>query len=119
MGGRLNFLILIAGAIFSTLPARAETWPARPIRFIVPFAPGGGGDVVGRIIGPRMSEQLGKPLVIDNRAGEAAHSVASWQQRPRPMAIRCCSATSGRSPSGPRCIQNSPTIQCATLHRSR
>ena len=50
-------------------PALAETWPTRPIRFIVPFAPGGGGDVVGRIIGQRMSEQLGKPLVIDNRAG--------------------------------------------------
>jgi tripartite-type tricarboxylate transporter receptor subunit TctC len=49
--------------------AFAETWPARPIRFLVPFAPGGGGDVVGRIIGQRMSEQLGKPLVIDNRAG--------------------------------------------------
>ena len=50
-------------------PALAETWPTRPIRFIVPFAPGGGGDVVGRIIGQRMSDQLGKPLVIDNRAG--------------------------------------------------
>jgi len=50
-------------------PALAETWPTRPIRFIVPFAPGGGGDVVGRIIGQRMSEQFGKPLVIDNRAG--------------------------------------------------
>jgi tripartite-type tricarboxylate transporter receptor subunit TctC len=56
-------------AICLALPALAETWPTRPIRFIVPFAPGGGGDVVGRIIGQRMSEQLGKPLVIDNRAG--------------------------------------------------
>ena len=60
-------LIIVAASVVS--PAIAETWPTRPIRFIVPFAPGGGGDVVGRIIGQRMSEQLGKPLVIDNRAG--------------------------------------------------
>ena len=56
-------------AICLALPAHAETWPTRPIRFIVPFAPGGGGDVVGRIIGQRLSEQLGKPLIIDNRGG--------------------------------------------------
>ena len=60
-------LIIVAASVVS--PAIAETWPTRPIRFIVPFAPGGGGDVVGRIIGQRMSEQLGKPLIIDNRAG--------------------------------------------------
>jgi len=62
-------LLLVALAMANVYPALAETWPTRPIRFIVPFAPGGGGDVVGRIIGQRMSEQLGKPLVIDNRAG--------------------------------------------------
>src|SRR6478609_9601797 len=67
--GRLKHFLLITVAASVVSPAIAETWPTRPIRFIVPFAPGGGGDVVGRIIGQRMSEQLGKPLVIDNRAG--------------------------------------------------
>jgi len=62
-------LLWVALAMANVYPALAETWPTRPIRFIVPFAPGGGGDVVGRIIGQRMSDQLGKPLVIDNRAG--------------------------------------------------
>ncbi len=65
----MKHFLLITVAAFVVSPAIAETWPTRPIRFIVPFAPGGGGDVVGRIIGQRMSEQLGKPLVIDNRAG--------------------------------------------------
>jgi tripartite-type tricarboxylate transporter receptor subunit TctC len=65
----LKHFLLITVAAFVISPAIAETWPTRPIRFIVPFAPGGGGDVVGRIIGQRMSEQLGKPLIIDNRAG--------------------------------------------------
>ena len=65
----MKHFLLITVAAFVISPAIAETWPTRPIRFIVPFAPGGGGDVVGRIIGQRMSEQLGKPLIIDNRAG--------------------------------------------------
>ena len=65
----MKHFLLITVAAFVISPAIAETWPTRPIRFIVPFAPGGGGDVVGRIIGQRMSEQFGKPLVIDNRAG--------------------------------------------------
>jgi tripartite-type tricarboxylate transporter receptor subunit TctC len=48
------------------LPAQA-TFPAKPIRVIVPFAPGGGSDVVARTIGPRLSERIGQPVVIDNR----------------------------------------------------
>ena len=62
-------LLLIVCSIAFAAPVFAQSWPARPIRFIVPFAPGGGGDVVGRIVAQRMSEQLGKPLVIDNRGG--------------------------------------------------
>lgn len=69
MRWRLKHFLLIIAAASVVSPALAETWPTRPIRFIVPFAPGGGGDVVGRIIGQRLGEQLGKPLIIDNRGG--------------------------------------------------
>jgi tripartite-type tricarboxylate transporter receptor subunit TctC len=61
--------LFIACVLIFASPALAETWPARPIRMIVPFAPGGGGDVVGRTIAQRLSERLGKPIVIDNRGG--------------------------------------------------
>src|SRR4051812_12379379 len=47
----------------------AQTWPARPIRMIVPYAPGGSTDVVMRIIAPRMSEILGQQVVVENRPG--------------------------------------------------
>src|SRR4051812_49352760 len=47
----------------------AQTWPARPIRMIVPYAPGGSTDVVMRIIAPRMSELLGQQVVVENRPG--------------------------------------------------
>jgi tripartite-type tricarboxylate transporter receptor subunit TctC len=49
--------------------AEAQTYPAKPIRFIVSFPPGGSTDVVARAISPRMSERLGQPIVVENRAG--------------------------------------------------
>src|SRR5215207_923113 len=47
----------------------AQAWPAKPIRMIVPYAPGGSTDVVMRIIAPRMSETLGQQVVVENRPG--------------------------------------------------
>lgn len=49
--------------------AQAQDWPNKPIRFVVPFAPGGATDVVARIIGERLSTRLGQPVAIDNRPG--------------------------------------------------
>jgi tripartite-type tricarboxylate transporter receptor subunit TctC len=50
-------------------PAWGQAWPTKPIRIIVPYAPGGTTDIVGRRIGQRMSELLGQPVVVENRAG--------------------------------------------------
>jgi tripartite-type tricarboxylate transporter receptor subunit TctC len=47
----------------------AQTYPAKPIRLIVPFPPGGGVDFIGRIVGQKLSERLGQQVAIDNRAG--------------------------------------------------
>jgi tripartite-type tricarboxylate transporter receptor subunit TctC len=49
--------------------AYAQTYPAKPIRMVVGFPPGGGTDVVARIIAPRLSEILGQQVIIDNRPG--------------------------------------------------
>ena len=52
-----------------TLEAAAQAWPSRPIKMIVPFPPGGGTDVVARMIGEKLAERLGQPVVPENRPG--------------------------------------------------
>jgi tripartite-type tricarboxylate transporter receptor subunit TctC len=69
---RRTFLHLAAGA--AALPAlsliaRAQTYPARPVRWVVPFPPGGVADIVARLMGQLLSERLGQPFVIENRPG--------------------------------------------------
>ena len=69
---RRNFLHLAGAA--AALPAvsriaRAQTYPSRPVRLIVPLAPAGASDITARLIGQWLSERLGQQFVIDNRPG--------------------------------------------------
>jgi tripartite-type tricarboxylate transporter receptor subunit TctC len=73
---RRQFLHLAAGAI--ALPvvlriAQAQTYPSRPVRLIVGYAPGGGTDITARLIGQWLSERLGQPFIIENRPGAGSN----------------------------------------------
>jgi tripartite-type tricarboxylate transporter receptor subunit TctC len=69
---RRGLLALSAAALLGgTHEAAAQEWPQRPIRVIVPFGPGGGADIIGRIVAQSLQEKLGQPVVIENRPGAA------------------------------------------------
>ena len=76
--------VLLAGVgatLLMPMAAPAQSYPARPVRLIVPFAAGGPVDAVGRLIAPRLSELWGQQVVIDNRAG--ANSIVGSEQAAR------------------------------------
>jgi len=59
--------------LVAPLLALAQPYPSKPVRMIIPFAPGGASDFVGRIMQPKMAELLGQPLVVENRAGASGN----------------------------------------------
>jgi tripartite-type tricarboxylate transporter receptor subunit TctC len=80
--GRRHVLrTLGAGAAAAALPVRAQSFPTKPIRFVLPFPAGGPTDVVARTIGSSMAAQLGQPVVIENRPGGAGIVAAEYVAR--------------------------------------
>ena len=70
----IKYLILLSFLISAAAHAQApatstQAWPAKPIRFIIPFPPGGSNDIVGRLLAQSLTERLGRTVVADNRAG--------------------------------------------------
>ncbi len=63
------FLCSLIAALLGAQAAGAQTWPARTVRIISPFAPGGGNDAVGRFLAAKFTEQIGGTFVVENRAG--------------------------------------------------
>jgi tripartite-type tricarboxylate transporter receptor subunit TctC len=60
---------LVACGLAVAAAGAAAAWPERPLRVVVPYAPGGSTDTVARLVGARLSERLGQQLVLDNRTG--------------------------------------------------
>lgn len=64
--------------------AFAQSYPSKPVRFIIPFAPGGGADLVGRLLGQKLTDIWGQPVIIDNRPGAGANIAAEISARAAP-----------------------------------
>ena len=71
-------LALLSGAVF------AQAYPSRPLRIVVPFTPGTGMDIIARTVGPKLSDRLGPPVVIDNRPGASGNIGAEVVARATP-----------------------------------
>jgi tripartite-type tricarboxylate transporter receptor subunit TctC len=66
----MNFAKFVLVALASAVSAaQAQNFPAKPVRLIVPFAPGGSTDIVARVLGQKLNEMWGQPVLVDNRAG--------------------------------------------------
>jgi tripartite-type tricarboxylate transporter receptor subunit TctC len=71
-----RILALFALLSFSVC-IQAQTFPSRPIRIVVTYPPGGGADIVARLIAPKMSEAIGQPVVVENKAGASGQIAAN------------------------------------------
>ncbi|VTU18837.1 Argininosuccinate lyase [Variovorax sp. PBS-H4] len=65
-------LALLLPLLFASV-VHAQTWPAKPVRLIVPFAPGGPADVLARVMGQELSDALGQPFIVENKVGAAGN----------------------------------------------
>lgn len=74
----------VALSLFLAASAVAQTYPERPVRFLVPYGPGGPTDVIARIVGQRLSELVGRPVVIENRPGATGNIGTTLVARAQP-----------------------------------
>lgn len=81
---RRLFTSALAGLAAAPFAAVAQEYPAKPIRFIVPFPPGAGSDAISRQVGERIAKRLGQPVVIENRAGAAGNIGLEYAARQAP-----------------------------------
>jgi tripartite-type tricarboxylate transporter receptor subunit TctC len=116
MGRRAIFalmavLALATSARTQTSPTQAsptQTWPSSPIRMVVPFAPGGGADLMARILADPLSKRLGQPIVIENKPGAGATLGADFVAKATPDGYTLLWTTPGPQITNPYLIPKLP-----------
>jgi tripartite-type tricarboxylate transporter receptor subunit TctC len=91
----MKLIAAITTLVLAALPAVAQDWPARPVTMVVPFAAGSGSDILGRIIGPRLSENLGAPVIVEDVGGAGGMIGAARVMKAAPDGYQLLLATAG------------------------
>src|SRR5215468_6630333 len=108
----LMLLALVAHLPF-VAAAQAQEWPSRPMTMVVPFAPGGGADLLGRILAPPLSELLGQPVTIENVGGGGGMTGALRVSRAAPDGYQFVLGTTGTHAQNQSLYKN-PLYHAAT-----
>lgn len=90
----VGIVLVAALVVMADAPARAQPYPARPVTMLVPFAAGGGSDLLARLVAQRLEKRLGRPFVIDNRPGGGTTLAAMAVVRAAPDGYTLLQATS-------------------------
>ncbi len=91
----LRILLGLCAAVLVAGPALAQSYPARPIRLVVGFSPGGGNDLIARIVAARLQDKLGQPIVVDNKPGAQSIVATELVARAAPDGYTLLIAASG------------------------
>jgi tripartite-type tricarboxylate transporter receptor subunit TctC len=80
-------MAVLAGAV----PAMAQSWPTKPVKLINGFPPGGGADILARLVAEKLTTLLGQQVIVENRTGATGMIAAQAVAAARPTATPCCS----------------------------
>jgi len=69
LGSRRALLMALLGLALAPAPAAAQSWPSRPVKFILTLGPGSGADIGARLLSDRLTKKWGQPIVVENRPG--------------------------------------------------
>lgn len=107
----------IAAVMAGGAPAHAQGYPAKPVRLILPFPPGGGTDILGRIIAQKLGESMGQQVIAENRPGAGGNVGAEYtvRQLPDGYTIVLCSPSISISPSLYRKLSYDPARDLAPI----
>ena len=112
-------IFLIPGAILFSVLAHAQSYPAKPVRVIIPAAPGDSCDVLVRLVAPKVSERLGQPLVIDNRPGSGGQLGLTLLKQAQPDGYTLACGQGGNLVIVPLAYKKSPMTRRRTSRRWR
>jgi tripartite-type tricarboxylate transporter receptor subunit TctC len=104
----IGLALIAASAEPTRAQEKAQDYPSRQVNFVVPFAPGGGTDILGRLFGQKLSDHFGKPFVVENRPGAGTVIAAVQVSNSAPDGYTIMMATSGTMAMNPTLYKKLP-----------
>ena len=98
-------------------PVAAQAWPTKPVRFIVPYPPGGTSDILARTIGQKLGDALGETIVVENKPGANGNVGAERVAKSAPDGYTFLLADIGAIAISPACIRRCSTIRSRIFRR--